>query len=169
MFDAADFVNLPLGVKPAGRCVSAQEKGAGASDGFRAKESDTAPAEASAATLLNRNTCHVVQACAMAGDNVALAMSNGELCHGRLSQTRAVAAAPVPMEERRWPTWSSWPSRSGKVQSLQYDRAHDALVTLEVSVLVYALDDPCDRAIPPLKCAATLGDLTWSEIAKDGM
>lgn len=147
MFDAADFVALPEVAQPISHGVHARKNGAGSHEGFRAKRSNTTAAAATAATVLNRNTYHVVQACAMAGDDVALAMSNGDLCHAKLSRSRTVAAEPVPVEERGWPTWSSWPSRSGKVQSLQYDRAHDALVTLEVSILACPLDLPllpCD-------------------------
>ncbi|CAN0150526.1 unnamed protein product [Scytosiphon promiscuus] len=133
MFDAADFVNLPSEVKAVRHGVSTRKDRATLNEGFREKESDAAATAADAVTVLNPKNCYVIEACAMGGDNVAIAMSNGELCHANLSRTRAIAAEPVPVEERRWPTWSSWKSNSGKVQSLQYDPAHDALVTLELA------------------------------------
>eukprot|EP00752_Nemacystus_decipiens_P011911 g10562.t1 len=67
----------------------------------------------------------------MGGHDVALAMSNGELCHANISKGRPTAPTSVSKEDRRWPHWSSWPTRHGKVLSLEYDQAHDALVTIE--------------------------------------
>lgn len=120
MFDAADLIALPRPVRSTNGCVSEATAGAIPSENSNINSSR------------NRNTYHVVQACPVAGDNVALAMSDGQLCCARVSQTRVQAVEPDQMEERRWPDWNSWPSRHGNVQSLHYDPAHDALVTLEV-------------------------------------
>lgn len=127
MFDLADLITLPGSGQ--GACCRIASRKAAASETFAARNTSTA-----AAPAVNQNTsCHVIEACAMAGDNVALAMSDGELCHTRLSQTRAATTAKlVPTEGQRWPVWTSWPSRHGKVDSLQYDPANDALVTIEV-------------------------------------
>lgn len=130
MFDEADLITLPrLGQ---GACYGVSRKAATSESFPAAAGNETAP-------TLNQNTCHVIEACAMAGEDVALAMSDGKLCHAKLSQTRATAAKLVPTEEnKRWPLWASWPSRHGKVDSLQYDPAHDALVTIEVKSTVLA-------------------------------
>lgn len=118
MFDAADLIALPVVVP-------------GAGDGVPRR--DIAETAGNGGGVLNRNLCHVIEACAMGGHDVALAMSNGELCHANISQARPAAPELVPTEDKRWPRWTSWPTRQGKVLSLQYDPAHDALVTIEVS------------------------------------
>ncbi|CAM9176689.1 unnamed protein product [Ectocarpus fasciculatus] len=122
MFDAADLIALPRPVRATNGCVSEATPGAIPSQN-----------NSSSNSIRNRNTntYHVVQACPVAGDEVALAMSDGQLCYARVSQTRVTAVEPDQMEERRWPDWTSWPSRHGNVQSLHYDPAHDALITLE--------------------------------------
>ncbi|CAM9954653.1 unnamed protein product [Ectocarpus sp. 12 AP-2014] len=118
MFDAADLIALPRPVRATNGCVPEAPAGA-------------IPSQNSSNSSRNRNTYHVVQACPVAGDNVALAMSDGQLCYARVSQSRVTAVEPDQMEERRWPDWTTWPSRHGNVQSLRHDPAHDALVTLE--------------------------------------
>ncbi|CAM9443689.1 unnamed protein product, partial [Ectocarpus sp. 13 AM-2016] len=118
MFDAADLIALPRPVRATNGCVSEAPAGA-------------VPSENSSNSSRNRNTYHVVQACPLAGDNVALAMSDGQLCYARVSQSRLTAVEPDQMEERRWPDWTTWPSRHGNVRSLHHDPANDALVTLE--------------------------------------
>lgn len=86
----------------------------------------------------NAKRCHVVEACAMVGDNVALALADGRLCQGNLSRILEVDAKgangndPVDGEEAR-SGWSSWNSRHGKVLELHHSPAHDALMTLEVN------------------------------------
>lgn len=121
MFDLADLITLP-GFEH-GTCCGASRKAAAGESFFTARH-NCCTTKTAAPT--------VIEACAMAGDNVALAMSDGELCNAKLSQTRATAPKLMSTEEQRWPIWTSWPSRHGKVQSLQYDPAHDALVTIEV-------------------------------------
>lgn len=78
-------------------------------------------------------TCYVVEACAMGNENVALAMSDGRLCHANLSRSRELAS----VEEEHWPDWRCWASRHQRVLQLTYSSAHDALVTLEVNALLY--------------------------------
>lgn len=124
MFDLADLITLPGSGH--GTCGGVSRKAA-ATESFFAARDDTS----TAAPTYDQNNRHVIDACAMASNNVALAMSDGELCHAKLSQARVRAAKLVPTEEQRWPLWNSWPSRHGKVHSLQYDPAHDALVTIE--------------------------------------
>lgn len=85
---------------------------------------------AAGAALPAAQTRHVVEACAMGGDNVALAMSDGELCHMKLSRLTEPVLAEE--DEVQCPNWSAWRSKHGSVLHLQYDPAHDALVTLEV-------------------------------------
>ncbi|CAM9297879.1 unnamed protein product [Laminaria digitata] len=127
MFDAADLIALP-------ELIGARN----ASSGLRESSVEvpgTAGNEHDETTSLSEGTPrHVVEACAMGGDNVALAMSDGELCHTKLSRL----TEPVLAEERQQcpnqpnrPNWSSWPSKHGSVLHLQYDPAHGALVTLE--------------------------------------
>lgn len=124
MFDAADLIALPGLVPGASRGVPKRDT---------ARESVPAGERAAGdGGVLNQNLCHVIGACAMGGHNVALAMSNGELCHANMSKPRTAAPEPVPTEDKRWPHWTSWPTRHGKVVSLQFDPAHDALVTIEV-------------------------------------
>lgn len=76
-------------------------------------------------------TCYVVEACAMGDENVALALSDGRLCHANLSRSSELAS----VEEGRWPDWRCWASRHQRVLQLTYSSAHDALVTLEVNAL----------------------------------
>ena len=127
MFDAADLVALPGLAPGASRGVPRRDAASESLLEGKTKEDG-------GGVFLNRNSssCHVVEACAMASGNVALAMSNGELCHANLSNARSATVELVPMEDRRWPHWTSWPTRHGKVLSLLYDPAHDALVTIEV-------------------------------------
>ena len=122
MFDAADLIALPGLAPRAGDSVPRRDI---------ARES-VPGVETAEAGVLNRNLCHVIEACAMGGQDVALAMSNGELCHANISQGGTAAPERVPMEDGRWPHWTSWPTRHGKVLGLQYDPVHDALVTIEV-------------------------------------
>lgn len=88
--------------------------------------------------LLDKNArCNVVEACAMAGDNIALALTDGRLCHGNLSRILKLDAKSVdgddPFEGGRARSgWSTWNSRHGKVLELHHSPAHDALMTLEV-------------------------------------
>lgn len=128
MFDAADLVALPRLLPGASRGVPGRNT---TTERFPEGKTNLD----GGAAFLNRNTSHVVEACAMAGGNVALAMSTGELCHANLSRARSATAELVPMEDRRWPHWTSWPTRHGKVLSLLYDPAHDALVTIEVQYM----------------------------------
>lgn len=127
MFDAADLITLPGLVPGAGDGVFRRDIG---------KESVPGAEKAvKGGGVLNRNLCHVIEACAMGGHDVALVMSNGELCHANISEGRTAAPEVVPTDGR-WPHWTSWPTRHGKVLSLQYDPAHDALVTIEVQQCV---------------------------------
>lgn len=119
MFDKADLITLP-GLVP------------GASDGVSRRGIARQSAPGVETAVLNRNLRRVIEACAMGGHDVALAMSNGELFHANMSKGRTAAPELVSKEDRRWPHWTSWPTRHGKVLSLEYDPAHDALVTIEV-------------------------------------
>lgn len=74
---------------------------------------------------------HVVHACAMNDDDVALAMSDGSLCHASLARPKEVLLREG--ERETWPEWSSWDSTHGAVLQLTYSPKHDALVTLEVT------------------------------------
>lgn len=125
MFDAADLIALPGLVPGAG-------DGGPTIDVARDRVAGVETASAAAGGVLNRNLSHVIEACAMRGHDVALAMSNGELCHANISKRGSAAEELVPTEDTRWPKWTSWPTRHGKILSLQYDPAHDALVTIEV-------------------------------------
>lgn len=126
MFDTADLIALP-------------GLASGASDGASRRGIVGQNAPGAETAVLNRNLCHVIEACAMGGHDVALAMSNGELCHASISKGRTAAPELVPKEDRRWPQWTSWPTRHGKVLSLEYDPAHDALVTIEVCIVLLLL------------------------------
>lgn len=127
MFDAADLIALPGSVPEA---IGGVPRRGTSRESVPGEE--TTAAAAPEGGVLNRNLCHVIEACAMGGHDVALAMSNGELCHANIAQGRTAAPEMVPTEDRRRPQWTSWPTRHGKVLSLQYDPAHDALVTIEV-------------------------------------
>lgn len=85
----------------------------------------------------NANYCHVVEACAMVGENVALAMSDGRLCHANISTVlKAGARDDAHRGLHARPEWSSWNSRHGKVLELHHSPAHDALMTLEASIVL---------------------------------
>lgn len=124
MFDAANLIALPGLVPGANDGVPSRDIARESVHGVDTPEVDGG--------VFNRNLCHPVLACAMGGQNVALAMSNGELYQANISQARALTPGLIPAEDRRWPRWTSWPTRHGKVLSLLYDPAHDALVTIEV-------------------------------------
>lgn len=83
--------------------------------------------------------CHVVEACAMMGEDVALAMSDGRLCYANISTLSTVLKAGARDDEDKrldaWPDWSSWNSRHGNILELHHSPAHDALMTLEASVV----------------------------------
>lgn len=147
MFDVADLVALPGWEDGVGRDPSLKQGDIAETAGSAAKSANGAEAGKSAAlehgtipavvpnpnpvnSSANRERCHVVEACAIGNGDVALAMSNGKLCYANMSRKIELN----PTDEKMWPHWRSWPSRHGKVLNLQYDRAHDALVTLEVSI-----------------------------------
>eukprot|EP00903_Cladosiphon_okamuranus_P017758 g16346.t1 len=121
MFDKADLIALPRLESGAGD---------GALRGNIPRERVHGAEEVVERGVLNRNLCHVIDACAMGGHDVALAMSNGELCHADISKGRTAAPEAAPADGE-WPHWTSWPTRHGKVLSLQHDPANDALVTIE--------------------------------------
>lgn len=138
MFDAADLVTLPVPATESSRKASiAQGKYGGArrdpapNGGTLAEAERTrglvSEAEAVSPYDVKRKACYVVEACAMGGDSIAVAMSDGRLCHAELSDKADLG----PQEEQR-PAWSSWRSKHGSVLSLKFSQAHDALVTLEV-------------------------------------
>lgn len=150
MFDAADLVALPglahspdhdlsgtrgtpvgaaAGAAAAAAATASTTAVAGAGNGISIPEGTADVSKA--ARLDTRIAAHVVEACAMDGDNVALAMSDGNLCHAKLSPPTEL----TPMQEKRWPHWRSWPSRHGRVLQLKYSPVHGALVTLEVCMI----------------------------------
>ena len=150
MFDAADLIALPELIGARNAPSGLEESFAGAesvevpnasgfepdkttslSEGTLKAAAATAAAAASSTAVPTAQPRHVVEACAMGEDNFALAMSDGELCHTKLSRL----AEPILEEEKQCPNqpnWASWQSKHGSVLNLQYDSAHDALVTLEV-------------------------------------
>lgn len=164
MFDKADLLPLPdlppsreeqqRAVEPRPSDVGSEAVGNSRSTAARnrsntADDGDTAVSARSASkapALLDGPHCHVIEACAMADENVAVAMSDGRLCHAKLSSptwlpkqaeddaAEGAAGDPDQRAERKWPHWSSWNSRHGGVLQLTYSPAHDALMTLEVSL-----------------------------------
>ena len=143
MFDAADLISLPelngarnasSGLRESRVGTESIEvprvSGEGTLTAAAAEAAAAGAAAASSTAVPTAQPRYVVEACAMGEDNVALAMSDGELCHTKLSRLTETVA-----EERQrpnQPNWASWRPKHGSVLHLQYDRAHDALVTLEV-------------------------------------
>lgn len=148
MFDKADLLTLPELITSPGNAVSDNGKLRNNHVGSvtlniavpEVNERSAPPESLRTTTVLPNvagnvraqgETCYVVEACAMGNENIALAMSDGRLCHANLSRPREL----VSVEEGHWPDWRCWASRHQKVLQLTYSSAHDALVTLEVNAL----------------------------------
>lgn len=148
MFDEADLVALPRlfynpGHNPSrvygvyqGAQVATVKNSTRVGEANSINSKITAGVEAGKAvpkntdSSIDNETPYVVQACAMRNDNVALAMSDGTLCHTKFARTLEL----FPEEERQWPHWTSWPSRHGSVLQLEFAPAQHALFTLEVTI-----------------------------------
>lgn len=168
MFDEADLVPLPTTTpsdghdtsRPRDLHVDAEGVAVSRTSGVETSRHGLLSGRAAAADHTNNSmsdatyVCHVVEACAMGNEDVALAMSDGRLCHAKLSRPIEL----IPLEQRRWPQWTSWASRHGSVRQLTFSPAHDALLTLEVSLvrsplLRHGLHSFLLAALPATPCA----------------
>ena len=159
MFDKADLLSLPCQVPICASIASdrtRQQSGLGGASAVVPREVGVVEgydADARGQHLMTHQTpsvavedqpgpcsmvtsTHVVEACAMDGENVALALSDGRLCYADLSRSTEPLAAPLAEQENsRWPDWECWRSRHGNIEQLAFSPTHDAIMTLEVQPL----------------------------------
>lgn len=135
MFDKADLFNLPClensYVPIASRLVAGGTSSAAVlreADDFVGVGGNRLSKEYRSAPSSNLNVPHVIEACAMDDENIALALSDGRLCHADLSRSDQ----PLPSPARPWPNWEQWPAKHGSVKQLTFSPVDGALMTLEV-------------------------------------
>lgn len=151
MFDHADFVPIPS-LTPSSK--RRDDRITGQDEPPQPSIEDiTAGTPTVAQAPSEAPSCHVVQGCSMAGEGVALALTDGRLCHAIVSQASEVVLKNET--EKAWPEWSTWKSRHGRVLQLAYSPAHDALMTLEVGATEGNSQkhwDICSLLILPISC-----------------
>lgn len=135
MFDKADLFDLP-GLETNSVPIASRIGAGGAFSAAVLREADDfvgvggnhLSEEFRSAPSSNANGPHVIEACAMDDENIALALSDGRLCHADLSRSDEPLSSPA----RSWPDWEQWPAKHGSVKQLTFSPVDGALMTLEV-------------------------------------